>query len=240
MAAGQALLMIPHTLGFYTGLALLIAGNGFFKPNISAIVGTLYGPLPGRRDAGFTIFYMGVNLGAAMSPLLCGYIGETYSWSYGFGLATIGMLTGLAVFVLPRLVAGILILCGALAAAGGLVYFHPPELLSTGVNLFVALALVTAAIIAGLAILRGGLPALAGLPRQPERLRQTIAGILNMEWAVYLGTLLLVPLFFLLVSGGAMLRVDGRPMDLISDATIKPLETSDSPVGALPPSASKK
>jgi len=91
---------VQNGLAFYSGLGLLICGNGFFKPNISNIVGTLYRRDPGRRDGGFTIFYMGVNLGAAMSPLLCGYIGETYGWSYGFA-CHIGMLTGLVVFVLP-------------------------------------------------------------------------------------------------------------------------------------------
>ena len=65
---------------FYTALALLVIGNGFFKPNISTMVGSLYGEKDPRRDGGFTIFYMGINLGAAMAPLLCGYIGETYGW----------------------------------------------------------------------------------------------------------------------------------------------------------------
>ena len=65
---------------FYMALALIIAGNGFFKPNISAIVGELYPAGSIKRDGGFTIFYMGVNLGAALSPLICGYIGETYGW----------------------------------------------------------------------------------------------------------------------------------------------------------------
>ena len=71
---------------------MLITGNGFFKPNISTMVGQLYPPGSVKRDGGFTIFYMGINLGAAMSPLVCGYVGETYGWHYGFGLATIGML----------------------------------------------------------------------------------------------------------------------------------------------------
>ncbi len=145
MATGQAFLTIENTFAFFTGLGLLIVGNGFFKPNISAIVGGLYHRFPGRRDGGFTIFYMGVNLGAAMSPLLCGYIGETYGWRYGFGLATIGMLTGLVVFVLPGWVARIAILAGAFAAAGGLMGFHPSEAMSTAASVFVAFSLVVAA-----------------------------------------------------------------------------------------------
>ncbi len=104
MAAGHLMMTVENRPGFFCALALLICGNGFFKPNISTIVGTLYPQGSLRRDGGFTIFYMGVNLGAAMSPLLCGYIGETLDWHYGFGLATIGMLVGIAVFVAPSLV----------------------------------------------------------------------------------------------------------------------------------------
>ena len=103
MSAGHLLMTVQTDLMFFTALALLIAGNGFFKPNISTIVGSLYPPNSPKRDAGFTIFYIGINLGAAMAPLLCGYIGETYGWHYGFGLATIGMLVGLAVFVAPTI-----------------------------------------------------------------------------------------------------------------------------------------
>ena len=82
-----------------------------------------------KRDGGFTIFYMGINLGAAMSPLLCGYIGETYGWHYGFGLATIGMLAGLAVFVAPPRVTQIVIGGAALLAAAGLLLFRPDNAL---------------------------------------------------------------------------------------------------------------
>ena len=87
-------------------------GQWFFKPNISTIVGSLYPDGSPKRDAGFTIFYMGINLGAAMSPVICGYVGETYGWHYGFGLATAGMLVGLAVFVAPRWLTQVLILAG--------------------------------------------------------------------------------------------------------------------------------
>src|SRR6187399_1995260 len=104
MAAGHLVMTIQTDSAFYFALALLIAGNGFFKPNISTIVGSLYPEGSPLRDGGFTLFYMGVNLGAALSPLLCGYIGETYGWHRGFGLATIGMLTGVAVFVAPSIV----------------------------------------------------------------------------------------------------------------------------------------
>ena len=80
------------------GLALLILGNGFFKPNISTIVGTLYSDNDPRKDGAFTIFYMGINLGAFLSPLICGTLGETIGWEYGFASAGIGMLVGTAWF----------------------------------------------------------------------------------------------------------------------------------------------
>jgi proton-dependent oligopeptide transporter, POT family len=84
---------------FYFSLALIVIGVGFLKPNISTIVGRLYGEDDPRRDAGFTIFYMGINLGAFAATLLCGYLGETYGWRYGFGAAGIGMVIGLATFL---------------------------------------------------------------------------------------------------------------------------------------------
>lgn len=83
---------------FYLSLALIITGVGFLKPNISTIVGALYPQGDPRRDPGFTIFYMGINLGSLMAALACGYLGETYGWAYGFGLAGIGMLAGLIIF----------------------------------------------------------------------------------------------------------------------------------------------
>ncbi|NJM50563.1 MAG: peptide MFS transporter [Sphingomonadales bacterium] len=84
---------------FWLALALIIVGSGFLKANISVIVGQLYPRTDVRRDGAYTIFYMGINLGAAIGSLLCGYIGETYGWAYGFGLAGIGMLLGLIVFI---------------------------------------------------------------------------------------------------------------------------------------------
>jgi POT family proton-dependent oligopeptide transporter len=84
---------------FYFSLALIVIGVGFLKPNISTIVGRLYSVGDPRRDAGFTIFYMGINIGAFAATLLCGYLGETYGWHYGFGLAGIGMVVGLITFL---------------------------------------------------------------------------------------------------------------------------------------------
>jgi POT family proton-dependent oligopeptide transporter len=92
----------PIIYVFWLALALIIVGSGFLKANISVIVGQLYPRTDVRRDGAYTIFYMGINLGAAIGSLLCGYIGETYGWAYGFGLAGIGMLAGLVVFSLGK------------------------------------------------------------------------------------------------------------------------------------------
>lgn len=84
---------------FWLALAFIIVGSGFLKANISVIVGQLYPRTDVRRDGAYTIFYMGINLGAFLGSLLCGYLGETYGWAYGFGAAGFGMLLGLIVFI---------------------------------------------------------------------------------------------------------------------------------------------
>ena len=98
---GGILLCIGHTIlafdtevSFYIGCAFVILGVGGLKPNISSMVGGLYKKGDEKRDIGFYIFYMGINIGGFLAPLLCGWIGETYNWHYGFGLAAIGMLFG--------------------------------------------------------------------------------------------------------------------------------------------------
>lgn len=87
---------------FWMALSLIIVGSGFLKANISVIVGQLYGMKDTRRDAAYTIFYMGVNSGAALGTILVGYLGETIGWSWGFGLAGIGMILGLIIFVIGK------------------------------------------------------------------------------------------------------------------------------------------
>lgn len=84
---------------FYLAIALIVMGVGYLKPNISTIVGKLYPVGDARRDAGFTIFYMGINIGSFTATLLCGWLGETYGWGYGFGAAGIGMVLGLITFL---------------------------------------------------------------------------------------------------------------------------------------------
>ena len=91
---------------FYLGLGLLIVGNGLFKPNISSMVGQLYKGDGDQKDAGYTIFYMGINAGAFLGILLCGYIGEKIGWHYGFGLAGIFMLFGMLQFYFAQTIFG--------------------------------------------------------------------------------------------------------------------------------------
>ena len=98
MAIGHFLLAVEHPIFFYGALAIIIVGNGFFKPNISSLVGALYEKEDVRRDAGFTIFYLGINIGGMVAPLLCAYLAESYGWHYGFALAGLGMLLGLVFF----------------------------------------------------------------------------------------------------------------------------------------------
>ena len=170
MAAGHLLMMFESKTAFFVALGLLICGNGFFKPNISTMVGAMYPPGSTRRDGGFTIFYMGINLGAAMSPLICGYVGETFGWHYGFGLATLGMLTGLLTFVVDRQLSRVLIGLTALVTAGSMVWFHFRDPIQLVVNAPVGIALVVAAFIAIAALAGGGLPDDVGRPKDPGRL----------------------------------------------------------------------
>ncbi|WGH75359.1 peptide MFS transporter [Tenacibaculum tangerinum] len=102
LVAGHSILAIEQMWAFYTGLGLIIAGVGMLKPNISTMVGGLYRQGDIRRDKGFTIFYIGINVGAFLSALIVGYVGETYGWHYGFGLAGIGMALGLLQYVLGQ------------------------------------------------------------------------------------------------------------------------------------------
>ncbi|MBN8606525.1 MAG: peptide MFS transporter [Caulobacterales bacterium] len=93
---------IPYEQILYLSLAFIIIGVGFLKANISTTVGALYPPGDPRRDGGFTIFYMGINLGAFLATLACGYLGQTYGWAYGFGLAGIGMTFGLIQYLMGQ------------------------------------------------------------------------------------------------------------------------------------------
>ena len=105
--ASMALELISPTF-FYIGLVFMILGNGMFKPNISSMVGNLYPDSSAKKDAGYTIFYMGINAGAFLGMLLCGYIGEKVGWHYGFGLAGVFMLFGMLQFYFGRNIFGVI------------------------------------------------------------------------------------------------------------------------------------
>lgn len=96
---GYFMLAVPKQSVFFTGLAVVIAGTGLLKPNVSTIVGQIYDRTDPRRDAGFSIFYMGINLGALISPLVCGWLGQRVSWQLGFAAAGIGMGLGVVTFL---------------------------------------------------------------------------------------------------------------------------------------------
>ncbi len=99
IAAGHFTMAIPSTVFFFAGLGLIVIGTGLLKPNISVMVGQLYPAEDARRDAGFTIFYMGINMGAFAAPLVCGALAVNYGWHYGFAAAGVGMTIGMLVYV---------------------------------------------------------------------------------------------------------------------------------------------
>jgi POT family proton-dependent oligopeptide transporter len=98
MAIGEFMILGGNEAWLYAGMAAIIVGNGYFKANISTLVGKLYKANDPRRDSGFTIFYIGINIGALLATLVCVYVGETFGFKYGFGLAGIGMLLGFFIF----------------------------------------------------------------------------------------------------------------------------------------------
>jgi len=131
---------------FYLALALIVMGVGYLKPNISTIVGKLYSKDDPRRDSGFTIFYMGINIGSFVATILCGWLGETFGWKYGFGAAGIGMIIGLFTFTY------------------------------------------------GQKFLMGHAE-----PAEPEKLKKSFLGPVNLEWSIYLMTLPVLGVVWLLV-----------------------------------------
>jgi POT family proton-dependent oligopeptide transporter len=106
MAMGHLVLAIPSETTFFFGLGLLISGNGFFKPNISSFLGRFYETNDPRKDTAYSIFYMGINIGAFLGGAICGYLGEKISWHLGFGIAGIFMVLGLIIFVSFRKLLG--------------------------------------------------------------------------------------------------------------------------------------
>ena len=100
IASGHFSMAYPSLTTFYLGLALIVIGTGLLKGNLSVMVGRLYGPNDQRRDAGFSIYYMGINLGALIAPLVCGYLGQRINWHAGFAAAGVGLVLGLVQYVL--------------------------------------------------------------------------------------------------------------------------------------------
>ena len=100
IALGHFCLAIPTVITFFIGLVLIVSGTGMLKPNVSTMVGQLYPKHDPRRDAGFSIFYIGINLGAFTAPLICSYVGESINWHYGFGIAGLGMTIGVVQYAL--------------------------------------------------------------------------------------------------------------------------------------------
>ena len=98
IAAGHFSMAVPHTFAFFLGLGLIIVGTGLLKPNVSSVVADLYPEGGTRRDAGFSIFYMGINLGALAGPIVCGALGEDLNWHWGFSAAGVGMVLGVIQF----------------------------------------------------------------------------------------------------------------------------------------------
>ncbi|WP_138431180.1 peptide MFS transporter [Fodinibius saliphilus] len=139
IAAGHFSMAIPTTTFFFIGLALIVIGTGLLKPNVSSMVGDIYPEGGATRDAGFSIFYMGINFGAILGPLLCGMLGEGYNWHYGFSLAGFGMLLGLISYKIGDKFLG---------EAGKLKTGEPEEVIKTrsrrfyGIVSFIAAALV--------------------------------------------------------------------------------------------------
>src|SRR5882672_2385278 len=102
IAAGHFTLAFKALPFFYSGLALIVIGTGLLKPNVSTLVGSLYAPGDTRRDAGFSIFYMGINLGAFIGPLIAGYLAQRVDWHVGFACAGIGMVLGVTQYIVGK------------------------------------------------------------------------------------------------------------------------------------------
>jgi POT family proton-dependent oligopeptide transporter len=181
IACGHFSMAVPTTTTFYLGLALIVLGTGLLKPNVSVMVGQLYGTHDLRRDAGFSIFYMGINIGAFFSPLVCGYLGQQINWHYGFAAAGVGMLAGLIQYLLGA---------RALGNAG----LHPTA--ATSPAALAALTrrtvLIMVATLGGLGALGAGM-ATGALPVTMTLLADIFGYLLLVTTVVFFGWLFLSP-----------------------------------------------
>ena len=151
IAAGHFSMAVPTDFNFFLGLILIILGTGLLKPNVSSVVADLYPEGGARRDAGFSIFYMGINVGAFAGPLICGYLGQDWNWHWGFSVAGFGMVLGLIQFRLGY---------GRLGDSGTLRSDRTPEQLrSLSRRFFGGCAAVALALVAfGALVSRGAIP----------------------------------------------------------------------------------
>ena len=196
MSMGHLLMTIENVTVFYYALGFLVVGNGFFKPNISTLVGKLYKDSHAARDAGFTIFYMGINLGAALAPVICGFIGEEKGWHYGFGLATIGMLIGVATFIAPRSLARLLILFTVLGTSIATIWTMRDDSLQLTITLPFLGALLLAGAVATWQLGRGGLdPTVGHAPIDSSRTGRLLC---------YIGAIAAVPVVAILLQRDAL------------------------------------
>jgi len=151
IACGHFSMALGWTATFYIGLVLIVLGTGLLKPNVSAIVGDLYPEGGERRDAGFSIFYSGINLGAFMGPLICGFLGEKVNWHLGFGAAGVGMILGLIQYRLGYKRLG----------TGGLRELKPSERSAASRSLMVGLAIAVVIVAAMFLLNSSGVIALS-------------------------------------------------------------------------------
>jgi POT family proton-dependent oligopeptide transporter len=151
IAAGHFSMAIPTVETFYLGLMLITIGTGLLKPNISAIVGDLYPEGGARRDAGYSVYYMGINLGGFLGPILCGFFGEGMNWHLGFSLAGVGMVAGLIQYRRGL---------RHLGDAGKLDLGDPNLVARKSRNFYIAMAGVGAAIVLAVLLIRSGALAL--------------------------------------------------------------------------------
>jgi POT family proton-dependent oligopeptide transporter len=180
IAAGNFLLATPGLTTFYMGLVAIILGTGLLKPNVSTIVGELYpDDQPARRDGGFTIFYMGINIGALVAPIIVGFLGESINWHLGFAASGVGMILGLGQF---------LIMGKSLGDAG--TYRGTAEDRRKGVTLLV-----------GGMVLTGAIFALLWFLSSAGTLEITISGIANAGGVIIVSMAILYFLYMLLAGG---------------------------------------
>ena len=182
MAIGHLVLAIPSQASFFLGLGFLISGNGFFKPNISSLLGRYYTEQDPRKDAGYSIFYMGVNIGAFLGGAICGYLGQKG------GDMLSGIASGGGVF--GSLAQKTAVLFGSYENGH---WHHECWHMGCGIaGVFMILGLLV--FLAYQRVLED-----QGYPPVPEALEKKVGGVLKMEWVLYLGAFLLVPLMVFLV-----------------------------------------